>query len=119
MQRIWDAGGQLYGINEAHNGYLETYLNLGWIGVALLVLLVVSGYGDIVRSLRSDSDARIRLAFFVVAVIYNFTEAAFRSTCSIWFVFLLATTAVPLASYERVLSKVRSVRTLQADIVRS
>jgi hypothetical protein len=71
------------------------------------------------RSLRQDPDVRIRLAFFVVAVIYNFTEAAFRATCSIWFVFLLATTAVPLVSYERVFSTVRSNPVLQTDIVRS
>jgi exopolysaccharide production protein ExoQ len=95
LQRIWAAGGQLYGINESHNGYLETYLNLGWIGVALLAVFIVAGYRDIIRSLRQDPDTRIRLAFFVVAVIYNFTEAAFRATCSIWFVFVLATTAVP------------------------
>jgi exopolysaccharide production protein ExoQ len=119
LQRIWAAGGQLFGINESHNGYLETYLNLGWIGVALLAVFIVAGYRDIMRSLRLDPDVRIRLAFFVVAVIYNFTEAAFRATCSIWFVFLLATTAVPLVSYERVFSTVRSNPVLQTDIVRS
>src|SRR6266496_3972089 len=30
-----------YPINEAHNGYLETYLNLGLIGVFLLIVLFV------------------------------------------------------------------------------
>jgi exopolysaccharide production protein ExoQ len=120
LQKIWAEGGQLYGINEAHNGYLETYLNLGWIGVMLLAVFIVAGYRDIVLSLRRDPDtARIRLAFFVVAVVYNFTEAAFRTTCSIWFIFLLATTAVPRVSYERVLSKVRSNRILQPEVVRS
>jgi exopolysaccharide production protein ExoQ len=120
LQRIWASGGQLLGINESHNGYLETYLNLGWIGVTLLAIFIVAGYRDIVLSLRRDSDsARIRLAFFVVAVVYNYTEAAFRTTCSIWFVFLLATTAVPLVSYKKVLSKVRSNRVLQTDMARS
>src|SRR6266853_4428150 len=28
--------------NEAHNGYLEVFLNLGWIGVALLAILIVT-----------------------------------------------------------------------------
>jgi len=96
LQRIWAVGGQLLGINEAHNGYLETYLNLGWIGVSFLAVFIVMGYRDILRSLRQDPDtARIRLAFFVVAIVYNFTEAAFRTTCSVWIAFLLATTAVP------------------------
>jgi len=120
LRRVWAAGGQLYGINEAHNGYLETYLNLGWIGVTLLAVFIIAGYRNIVLSLRRDSDmARIRLAFFVVAVVYNFTEAAFRTTCSIWFVFLLATTAVPSVVYERVFSKVRSHQVLQPGIARS
>ncbi len=25
------------GLNEAHDGYIEVYLNLGWIGVCLIV----------------------------------------------------------------------------------
>ena len=102
LQRIWATGGQLLGINESHNGYLETYLNLGWIGVTLLAAFIVLGYRDIIHSFRRDPDAaRIRLAFFVVAVVYNFTEAAFRTTSSMWFVFLLATTAVPSVSVRK------------------
>ena len=30
-------------INEAHNGYLEVYLNLGWAGICFIVLLLVTG----------------------------------------------------------------------------
>jgi exopolysaccharide production protein ExoQ len=113
LRRIWASGGQLLGINEAHNGYLETYLNLGAIGLTLLGIFIVAGYRDIVRSLRRDSDlARIRLAFFVVAVIYNFTEAAFRTTCSIWIAFLLATTAVPSV----VLKRSRALEPSKVDV---
>lgn len=102
LQRIWSAGGQLFGINEAHNGYLETFLNLGWIGVTLLAVFIVVGYRNIVLSLRRDSEtARIRLAFFVVAVVYNFTEAGFRTTSSIWIAFLLAATFVPSVSLRK------------------
>src|SRR5580704_2584329 len=31
------------GLNEAHNGYLEVYLNLGWIGVSLVALVLICG----------------------------------------------------------------------------
>jgi exopolysaccharide production protein ExoQ len=85
--------------NEAHNGYLEVYLNLGWIGITLLALLILLGYRNIIGMLRRDPDAsRIRLAYFVVAVIYSFTEAGFRLMNPIWIFFLLATAAVPESS---------------------
>lgn len=96
LTRVWSAGGLLNGINEAHDGYLETYLNLGWIGVACLTALIVTGYGNILRALRTSPEmGRIKLALFVVAVVYSYTEAAFRETATVWIAFLLAISAVP------------------------
>ena len=96
MLRVWAYGQLTYGINEAHNGYLETYLNLGWIGVALLAGLIVTGYRNILKALRVEPDtARLRLAFFTVALVYSFTEVGFRITCTVWLAFLLAILAVP------------------------
>jgi exopolysaccharide production protein ExoQ len=85
------------GITEAHDGYLEMYLNLGWAGVTLLAILLLTGYRNVLRLLQRDPQAgRIRLALFVVAVIYNFTEAGFRSTDLIWIAFILAIAMPPL-----------------------
>jgi O-antigen ligase len=96
MERIWAAGGQLYGINEAHNGYLETYLNLGWIGVALLAAFIVTGYRNILAALRLEPEiGRIRLGLFVAVIVYSFTEAGFRTNSSVWLAFLLSIAAVP------------------------
>jgi exopolysaccharide production protein ExoQ len=96
MERIWAAGGQLYGINEAHNGYLETYLNLGWIGAALLAALIVTGYRNIFTALRLEPEiGRIRLGLFVAVLVYSFTEAGFRANSSVWLAFLLSIAAVP------------------------
>ena len=102
LKRIWAAGDLLFGINEAHNGYLEVYLSLGWIGVALLATLIVTGYRNAMVALRRDPDAgRLKLAFLVAAVIYAFTEAAFRIMGSIWIAFLLGITAVPYTAMLR------------------
>jgi exopolysaccharide production protein ExoQ len=96
MQRIWAAGGQLTGINEAHNGFLETYLNLGWIGVALLAALIVTGYRNILTALRLEPEiGKIRLGLFVAVIVYSFTEAGFRTNSSVWIAFLLSIPAVP------------------------
>jgi len=82
--------------NQAHNGYLETYLNLGWIGVILLGVTVVAGYRHVVAKFRQDpAIARISLAFFSMAVVYNLTEAAFKGIHVVWIVFLLAVTVIP------------------------
>ncbi len=84
-------------ITEAHNGYLEMYLNLGWIGESLLAILLLTGYRNIQRLLSRDPEAgRIRLGYFVIAVVYNFTEAGFRSGDLIWISFVLAIIALPV-----------------------
>ena len=82
--------------NQAHNGYLEVYLDLGWVGLVLLGLVMTWGYWGIVRTLRSYSTiGRLKLAFFVVAAIYNLTEHAFRDLHPVWIIFLLAVTVIP------------------------
>jgi exopolysaccharide production protein ExoQ len=98
LNKVWASGELLHGINEAHNGYLETYLNLGWIGVTLLAVLIISGYRNIIAAIRRDADAsRLKLGFFTIAIVYSFTEVGFRTSCSVWMAFLLAIVAVPNA----------------------
>lgn len=79
-------------LNEAHNGYIETYLNEGLIGVLLLAALLVSGFRtikhDIIRA--NDGYDVVRLVFLAVGVVYNITEAAFNRMDFVWFALLLA-----------------------------
>ena len=42
-------------LNEAHNGYLEVYLNLGIIGVILIIGFLIAGYRNICKQLTSCS----------------------------------------------------------------
>ena len=82
--------------NEAHNGYLEVFLNLGWVGVALLGFVMAWGYRNVVRSLRLSPElSRLRLAYFIVAVLYNMTEAGFKVMHPVWITFVLAIIATP------------------------
>jgi exopolysaccharide production protein ExoQ len=82
---------------EAHNGYIEIYLNLGWIGLVLLGIVLIKGYRTVITALRRNLPASsLRLAFFVVGLVYNFTEAAFfRMMAPAWIFLLLAITSVP------------------------
>lgn len=82
--------------NEAHNGYLEVYLNLGWAGITLLGIVMLTAYRNAIRMMRSDPQAAaLRLAYFMVAIIYSFTEAGFRMMHPVWICFVLSAFAVP------------------------
>ena len=55
------------------------------------------GYRNIRRAFRRDPEmARLCLAYLVVALLYNLTEAAFKSFHLMWFAFLLAAVAHPI-----------------------
>jgi exopolysaccharide production protein ExoQ len=93
LQEIWRKWGR---VNQAHNGYLDVFLNLGWVGVALLGLVIAWGYQNAVHALRRGPETgRLKLALFVVALIYNLTEHGFRELHPMWIMFLLAITVVP------------------------
>ncbi len=76
---------------EAHNGYLEVWLNLGWIGVSLFALVVITGYRNAVAAFQRDpAIGSLRLAFFVAVLIEGLTEAPFRMLTPTWFLLLWA-----------------------------
>jgi len=93
-------------INEAHNGWIEVYLNLGWAGVCFIGLLVVTGYKRIISNIRQDPEKGcLFLAFLLCALFYSLSEAGFRLGTLSWFFLLLviigAQQAVPLANSRR------------------
>ena len=81
---------------NAHNGYLEMYLNLGLIGLFMLVGWILSGLKKAARHLVSDYPvALFRLCVVVVVVCYNWTEAIFYGVNDMWMMFILCTIEVP------------------------
>jgi exopolysaccharide production protein ExoQ len=82
---------------EAHNGYLDTYLTLGIIGLGFLGMLLITGYFNATNVYRNDPrSGGLRLAIVLIAPIYNITEAAFKVMNPVWIFFLLAVTALPV-----------------------
>ena len=76
--------------NQAHNGYLETYLNLGVVGLILLIVLLIATFWKGRRELLTNFQfGRFRLGFLAAVVAYNWTEAAFKNISVIWFVFYI------------------------------
>jgi exopolysaccharide production protein ExoQ len=86
--------------NEAHNGYLETYLELGLIGVFLLIALLVATFRKIRLELFQNFEwGRYRLGFFTAVVFFNWTEAAFGTYSPICFVFYLIAMKYPRSQF--------------------
>jgi O-antigen ligase len=76
--------------NQAHNGYLETYLNLGLVGLFLVVGLLIATFWKSRRELLKNFEfGRFRLGFLAAVVVYNWTEASFKALHPIWFVFYI------------------------------
>ena len=88
VNEFWRLG--WYGILEAHNGYLEIYLDLGIVGLCLIAAIIISSYKNITKQFLNHFDnARTQFAFLLVFLIYNITESAFRESSLIFFVFLI------------------------------
>jgi exopolysaccharide production protein ExoQ len=77
-------------INEAHNGYLEVYLNLGWAGLCFVVVLLITGYTRIISGIRLDPEKGcLFMGFLLCSLFYCFSEAGFRIMTVSWFFLLL------------------------------
>jgi len=92
-----DMVSQIWGVDrQAHNGYLEIYLNLGVIGLFLLVGSIVSGLKKVSDDLVFDySTGILRLCFIVVVALYNWTEASICGVSNIWVLLLLGIIQTP------------------------
>jgi hypothetical protein len=96
IQKIWEWNPGIR-LNEAHNGYLEMYLQLGWCGAIILAIIVARSYPRLARGIRSDVTlGPVMLAYIVAALNYNHSEAGFRVQSSVWAFFLLAAMFAPL-----------------------
>jgi O-antigen ligase len=93
VERLADATGGQH-LNEAHNGYLEVYLELGWVGVVLIAFILIDGYRRAVAAFRRDPTwGGLLIAYVVSAAVYSVSEAGFRMMDPIWIFLLLAIVA--------------------------
>ena len=93
--------GRTFQPNEAHNGYLETYVNLGLVGLAMLAAVIIAAYRKIRLGLLTDFQfGRFRLGALAAIVLYNFTEASFTGPQAMWLVFYIIALDYPRVEYE-------------------
>jgi len=82
---------------QSHNGYIEMYLDGGFVGVLILAGLAGSFLGKAKQDiLRGGSFGVLYLLFVLTALVYNYTEAAFARLSLVWFAQLLAGIQIPV-----------------------
>jgi exopolysaccharide production protein ExoQ len=81
---------QTVGYKTAHNGYIDTYLDGGTLGLFFLgVMLLALGIRATREFLTGSEYGRFAFAFFVVMLLYNVTESTYGRRSPLWFAFLL------------------------------
>ena len=89
--------------NQAHNGYIDIYLNLGLVGLALFVTFLFAAFLA-VRTALVENDAapagasperrivvRWGIGYVIAMLVYNITEATFKPLNFLFILFLLVT----------------------------
>jgi len=76
--------------HSAHNGYLEVYLDGGWLGVSVLAIMLVAIWVKIGTHLKTGNQyAMVRLAVYLAMVIGCFSESHYGRLTPLWFLFIL------------------------------
>ena len=90
VEKLWAMPEFWWHPNEAHNGYLELYLNLGAVGLAIFLLVIFGAFRKVAVDLREDFEwGRFNIACLVSLLAHNWTEAGFRGLSFPFFVFFL------------------------------
>lgn len=82
-----------WGLQQAQDGFLDVWLGLGVVGIALLAVFTGQAMRNAVRSFYSDgSQAYVRCCIVVIVctLLYNLGETSIGSLNMTWFLFLIA-----------------------------
>jgi len=65
-------------VNEAHNGYLDVFAELGLIGVGILVILILVACRNAGRAMANNFEwGGFALCMLLITVVHNITESSF------------------------------------------
>jgi exopolysaccharide production protein ExoQ len=87
-EKIWE---QLdTDVGQAHNGYLEMYLNLGIVGLCIFSGVIIATFRKMRLDLLTNFEwGQLRLSLLVAILAHNWTEAGFRGLSLTFFMFFL------------------------------
>jgi O-antigen ligase len=92
-------------VPNAHSGYIDIYLDGGFIGLALLFAILITHGRRLVRSFKTNLDVdpllRLRFAVLIAVLLYNNAESGFARISPLWFTTLLMIVSFPPRAFER------------------
>lgn len=93
----WSAKTPEWRPEEAHNGYLDVFTELGIVGEIIMVTMLVNAIVGALGHLETDFQyGSLRLILLLSIIINNFTETSFlKGTHFMWFVLLMAAMNIP------------------------
>jgi O-antigen ligase len=111
LQWVWSrlTGDDIF---EAHNGYLQIYLDLGLIGFVLVCTFLIATYRKICKRLKATPLGSFGLGLWTLLLFYNVTEASLEVDL-LFVAFLLA--AIPCGPTEDRLPTVHPVDAISRD----
>lgn len=88
---------KLMTVNEAHNGYLDVFIELGTVGLILLAMVIVAFFRKATEVFKNDIEwGSFLLAILLMALLHNITESSLlKSTMLVWNVLVLLIVAYP------------------------
>jgi exopolysaccharide production protein ExoQ len=107
----WKPGG-------AHNSYLDTYLDLGLIGLSILIGLIIATFWKIRLELFRDFEwGRYRLGLLSAVVLRAWTETTFTTggDAALWFGFYIIAIDYPLTHLMTVQPSVEVARSEETE----
>jgi O-antigen ligase len=88
LEKIWEEVHWHPG--QAHNGYLELYLNLGVVGLLVFLGLIIATFRKIQLDLLWNFEwGRLEMCLLIAILAHNWTEAAFRGLSLTFFMFFM------------------------------
>jgi exopolysaccharide production protein ExoQ len=76
-------------IPNAHDGYVDMYLDGGFIGLILLAYWLIAYGRRLMNGIERDRFQRLRFATLIAAIIYNVSESNWARLSPIWFTTVL------------------------------
>lgn len=90
---------EVYDISEAHNGYLDVILELGFVGLLLVAIFLMSSMRKAQRVMTQDFDwGALWICYLLMVVVHNITESSLNTftfkLTAIIFLFTVSSTKV-------------------------
>ena len=88
---------KLMTVNEAHNGYIDVFIELGTVGLILLAMVIVAFFRKATEVFKNDIEwGSFLLAILLMSLLHNLTESSLiKSTLLVWNILVILMVAHP------------------------